>query len=105
MDLYRLGGDFDLGVLDIPRVLATSVCLIEWPDRLGASQPDNRLGENVSMCQFAIDMIFPMAGHRFAFGMIFPMSGNLVERLSAPLQMPTICGKHGFAVEWFPLIP
>ena len=52
MDLYRLGGDFDLGVLDIPRVLETSVCLIEWPDRLGATQPVNRLGENVSVCLF-----------------------------------------------------
>lgn len=53
MDLYRLGGDFDLGVLDIPRVLETSVCLIEWPDRLGATQPVNRLGENVSICLLA----------------------------------------------------
>lgn len=64
MDLYRLGGDFDLGVLGIPRVLETSVCLIEWPDRLGATQPDNRLGENVSICQFAIGMICPMTGNQ-----------------------------------------
>lgn len=54
MDLYRLGGDFDLGVLDIPGVLETSICLIEWPDRLGATQPVNRLGKNASIYLFAI---------------------------------------------------
>ncbi|CAM9338135.1 unnamed protein product [Pylaiella littoralis] len=43
MDLYRLQGRPDLRVLDIPHVLKTSVCLIEWPDRLGAAQPGNRL--------------------------------------------------------------
>lgn len=47
MDLYRLEGGADLRVLDIPNVLKTSVCLIEWPDRLGAAQPGNRLGEKV----------------------------------------------------------
>lgn len=47
MDLYRLQGGADLGVLDIPNVMKTSVCLIEWPDRLGKAQPGNRLGENV----------------------------------------------------------
>ncbi|CAN0196075.1 unnamed protein product [Hapterophycus canaliculatus] len=49
MDLYRLKGGSDLRVLDIPGVLKTSVCLIEWPDRLGAAQPANRLGETISL--------------------------------------------------------
>ncbi|CAM9766306.1 unnamed protein product, partial [Ascophyllum nodosum] len=43
MDLYRLCDSRDLGVVDIPRVLETSICLIEWPDRLGATKPRNRL--------------------------------------------------------------
>eukprot|EP00903_Cladosiphon_okamuranus_P017126 g15778.t1 len=43
MDLYRLQGGADLRVLDIPGVLETSVCLIEWPDRLGEARPENRL--------------------------------------------------------------
>lgn len=47
MDLYRLRGGFDLHVLDLPTVLERSVCLVEWPDRLGAAQPLNRLGESV----------------------------------------------------------
>lgn len=47
MDLYRLQGGADLRVLDIPGVLETSVCLIEWPDRLGAARPENRLGEKL----------------------------------------------------------
>lgn len=48
MDLYRLKGGSDLRVLGIPEVLKTSVCLIEWPDRLGAAQPADRLGEEIS---------------------------------------------------------
>lgn len=46
MDLYRLQGGADLRVLDISNVMKTNVCLIEWPDRLGAAKPVNRLGEN-----------------------------------------------------------
>lgn len=47
MDLYRLRRGFDRRMLDMPRVLETSVCLIEWPDRLGAAQPANRLGDKL----------------------------------------------------------
>ncbi|CAM9370595.1 unnamed protein product [Ectocarpus sp. 12 AP-2014] len=43
MDLYRLQGGTDLRVLGIPGVFETCVCLVEWPDRLGATQPVNRL--------------------------------------------------------------
>ncbi len=45
MDLYRLQGGADLRVLDIPNVMKTNVCLIEWPERLGAAKPVKRLGE------------------------------------------------------------
>lgn len=47
MDLYRLQGGTDLRVLGIPGVFETCVCLVEWPDRLGATQPVNRLGEKI----------------------------------------------------------
>ncbi|CAM9595360.1 unnamed protein product, partial [Sphacelaria rigidula] len=43
VDLYRLQGGVDLHVLDIPRVLETCVCLVEWPDRLGTAMPVDRL--------------------------------------------------------------
>ncbi|CAM9487663.1 unnamed protein product [Discosporangium mesarthrocarpum] len=43
MDLYRLSGESDLHILKIPEVLQTSVCLIEWPCRLGKFVPDHRL--------------------------------------------------------------
>lgn len=49
MDLYRLQGGADLRVLDIPGVLETSVCLIEWPERLGEARPINRLGKHVAL--------------------------------------------------------
>ena len=55
MDLYRLQGGADLRVLDIPGVLATSVCLIEWPDRLGAARPINRLGEKLALSYCCLD--------------------------------------------------
>lgn len=45
MDLYRLRGGVDLRVLDIPEVLENSICLVEWPDRLGTNKPLRRLGE------------------------------------------------------------
>ncbi|CAN0562013.1 unnamed protein product, partial [Ectocarpus sp. 12 AP-2014] len=50
MDLYRLQGGTDLRVLGIPGVFETCVCLVEWPDRLGATQPVNRLGEKNTRC-------------------------------------------------------
>lgn len=52
MDLYRLQGGADLRVLDIPGVLETSVCLIEWPDRLGGARPVNRLGGKNGLPRF-----------------------------------------------------
>lgn len=45
MDLYRLGEGASLTMLGIPQVLRTCVCLVEWPDRLAAATPSERLGE------------------------------------------------------------
>lgn len=36
-DLYRLPRGCDTSVLDIPNVFASSICLIEWPQRLAAT--------------------------------------------------------------------
>lgn len=35
MDLYRLPKGCDLSILNIPNIFSTSLCIIEWPDRLG----------------------------------------------------------------------
>lgn len=34
MDLYRLPNAFDSHILGIPGIFNSSICLIEWPDRL-----------------------------------------------------------------------
>lgn len=43
MDLYRLSSNTDLSFLSIPKIFSDSICLIEWPDRLGAHLPDSYL--------------------------------------------------------------
>ncbi|KAG5185972.1 hypothetical protein JKP88DRAFT_236223 [Tribonema minus] len=48
MDLYRLSGADDLHVLNIPEILSTSVCLVEWPDRLQHLTPSVRLEVRIS---------------------------------------------------------
>ncbi len=35
MDLYRLNGPDDVHILGIPYIFTNSVCLVEWPCRLG----------------------------------------------------------------------
>ena len=35
MDLYRLPDGCDVSILQIPEIYSTSMCLIEWPQRLG----------------------------------------------------------------------
>ncbi len=42
-DLYRIGGPDDAVELGLEEALATGVCLIEWPDRLGPLLPERRL--------------------------------------------------------------
>jgi tRNA threonylcarbamoyladenosine biosynthesis protein TsaE len=36
MDLYRLPTGSDLSILDIPKIYSSSLCLIEWPQRMGS---------------------------------------------------------------------
>ena len=60
-DLYRLESPEDALELDIEEAFATSVSLIEWPDRLGPYLPANRLdirfafGESPSMRRVTIE--------------------------------------------------
>jgi tRNA threonylcarbamoyladenosine biosynthesis protein TsaE len=39
MDLYRLPANVDLSFLGFPQVFDSSICLIEWPERLGKFYP------------------------------------------------------------------
>lgn len=39
MDLYRLPTNCDLTMLGIPEIFETSICLIEWPERMGDKLP------------------------------------------------------------------
>ena len=43
MDLYRLRGEQDLEEAGVVDALQAGPCLIEWPERLGAWTPDERL--------------------------------------------------------------
>ena len=50
MDLYRLSGEddvIDLGFEDY--LYGDGLVVIEWPDRLGALMPDNRLAIELTM--------------------------------------------------------
>jgi tRNA threonylcarbamoyladenosine biosynthesis protein TsaE len=42
-DLYRLGSADELVELGLDEAFATAVCLVEWPERLGAILPERRL--------------------------------------------------------------
>lgn len=48
-DLYRLGGQDDLGRLELGKALSTGACLIEWPERLEDQAPAQRLAVHISM--------------------------------------------------------
>tara|TARA_B110000090_G_C13116460_1_gene344515 strand:+ start:142 stop:645 length:504 start_codon:yes stop_codon:yes gene_type:complete len=44
MDLYRLPTGCDMSMLGIPSIFSNSLCLIEWPQRMGSeSMPDEYL--------------------------------------------------------------
>jgi tRNA threonylcarbamoyladenosine biosynthesis protein TsaE len=42
-DLYRLGGPSEVEELGLFDAFETSICLVEWPDRLGEDAPENAL--------------------------------------------------------------
>ena len=48
-DLYRLGGQDDLGRLDMGKASSTGVCLVEWAERLEDQAPAERLAIHISM--------------------------------------------------------
>ena len=43
MDLYRLGDPDELAELGLDEILDDGICLIEWPERLGALMPRRHL--------------------------------------------------------------
>ena len=49
MDLYRLSEGEDLSPLNLDYVLDECISLIEWPSRLGANTPDERLEVTISI--------------------------------------------------------
>lgn len=48
-DLYRLSGIGDLEELGLEAALGTAICLIEWPERLGARVPPDALRLELSV--------------------------------------------------------
>lgn len=42
-DLYRLGGAEEIAELGLEEALSAAICLVEWPERLGALTPTRRL--------------------------------------------------------------
>jgi tRNA threonylcarbamoyl adenosine modification protein YjeE len=42
-DLYRLGDPSELSELGLEDAFAEAICLVEWPERLGAARPDRML--------------------------------------------------------------
>ena len=49
MDLYRLPTGCDLSMLGVPAIYSSSLCLIEWPQRLGEKLPADYLDVNFSI--------------------------------------------------------
>lgn len=50
-DLYRLSGPEDVAELGLIEAFETAICLIEWPDRLGALRPDSALEVTLTMTE------------------------------------------------------
>lgn len=49
MDLYRLPTGCDLSILGIPEIYSTSLCIIEWPQRMGSNLPEQYLDIVISI--------------------------------------------------------
>ena len=49
MDLYRLPTGCDLSILGIPEIYSTSLCIIEWPQRMGDGLPAEYLEIQISI--------------------------------------------------------
>lgn len=57
IDLYRLPMGCDLSILGIPSIFNTSICLIEWPQRMAKSLPDDFLEVDISISQNEYRMV------------------------------------------------
>jgi tRNA threonylcarbamoyladenosine biosynthesis protein TsaE len=49
MDLYRLPTGCDLSILGIPAIYSTSLCIIEWPQRMGENLPVQYLDIDIAI--------------------------------------------------------
>lgn len=49
MDLYRLPTGCDLTILGIPEIYETSICIIEWPQRMGSNLPAEYLDIEINI--------------------------------------------------------
>jgi tRNA threonylcarbamoyladenosine biosynthesis protein TsaE len=49
MDFYRLKDSCDFEILGIPNIFDTSICLIEWPERLGSNFPNSYLEVDITI--------------------------------------------------------
>ena len=43
VDLYRIEAERELGELGLEEAMEQAICLIEWPERLGRTMPEDRL--------------------------------------------------------------
>jgi tRNA threonylcarbamoyl adenosine modification protein YjeE len=74
MDLYRLPVGYpDLGILGIPSIFSTAVCIIEWPDRI----PSDLLPKSYLDVQISIP-----AGNMRRFDSLIPCVGPERQNLS-----------------------
>lgn len=57
IDLYRLPTNCDLSMLGIPEIFETSVCLVEWPQRLsGKFVPNRALSLNIRVIRNQVEL-------------------------------------------------
>jgi tRNA threonylcarbamoyladenosine biosynthesis protein TsaE len=62
-DLFRLSGPAQVEVLDIDDAIATGICLIEWPDRLGPFLPGSRLDVHLAYATAEAARIVRLVAH------------------------------------------
>jgi hypothetical protein len=58
MDLYRLPiGYKEMGILGIPGIFSSALCIVEWPNRLESKfMPESYLGINITVPTADVDM-------------------------------------------------
>lgn len=76
-DLYRLTGPGDVAELGLDEAFGQAICLVEWPDRLGATAPENALRLCLSPVSGADD------ARRARFFSRAPRWASLIDALNA----------------------